>query len=59
MRTPTRTCNMSKFCQYHNKAGHNTSECYELRDAIEGLIRRGRLGDYVIRPRNKQQPQQP
>ncbi|KAL5787731.1 hypothetical protein ACOSP7_004680 [Xanthoceras sorbifolium] len=54
MRTPTKTCNISKFCHYHNEAGHNTSECYELRDVIESLIRRGRLGDYVVRPRNQQ-----
>ncbi|KAL5773736.1 hypothetical protein ACOSP7_013377 [Xanthoceras sorbifolium] len=52
MRTPTRTCNLNKFCHYHNEAGHNMSECYELMDAIEGLIRRGRLGDYVVRLRN-------
>ncbi|KAL5854817.1 hypothetical protein ACOSQ4_004619 [Xanthoceras sorbifolium] len=52
MRTPIRTRNMNKFCKYHNEAGHNMSECYELRDEIEGLIRRGRLGDYVVYPRN-------
>ncbi|KAL5754668.1 hypothetical protein ACOSP7_022888 [Xanthoceras sorbifolium] len=57
MRTPTRTRNLNKFCHYHNEAGHNTSKCYELKDAIEGLIRRGRLGDYVVCTRN-QQPQQ-
>ncbi|KAL5741601.1 hypothetical protein ACOSP7_028333 [Xanthoceras sorbifolium] len=52
MRTPLKARNMNKFYHYHNEAGHNTSECYELRDAIEGLIRRGCLGDYVVRPRN-------
>ncbi|KAL5786924.1 hypothetical protein ACOSP7_003873 [Xanthoceras sorbifolium] len=59
MRMLVRTYNMSKFCHYHNEAGHNTSECYELRYTIEGLIRQGRLGDYVVHPRNQQQPQQP
>ncbi|KAL5820927.1 hypothetical protein ACOSQ3_022809 [Xanthoceras sorbifolium] len=59
MRMPTRTRNMSKFCHYHNEVGHNTSEYYELRDTIEGLIRRGRLGDYMVCPQNQQQPQQP
>ncbi|KAL5773489.1 hypothetical protein ACOSP7_013076 [Xanthoceras sorbifolium] len=57
MRMPTRTRNLNKFCHYHNEAGHNTSECYELRDTIEGLIKRGHLGDYVVHPRNQQQPQ--
>ncbi|KAL5767567.1 hypothetical protein ACOSQ2_014350 [Xanthoceras sorbifolium] len=56
MRTPTRIRNMNKFCHYHNEAGHNTSECYELRDAIESLIRRGRLWNYVVRLRSQQQP---
>ncbi|KAL5777023.1 hypothetical protein ACOSP7_009949 [Xanthoceras sorbifolium] len=54
MRTPSRTRNMNKFCHYHNEAGHNTFECYKLMDAIEGLIRQGRLRDYVVRPRNQQ-----
>ncbi|KAL5789675.1 hypothetical protein ACOSQ2_004563 [Xanthoceras sorbifolium] len=57
MRTPMRTCNMNKFCHYHNEVGNNTSECYKLRNAIEGLIRRGRLGDYMVHPRNQQQSQ--
>ncbi|KAL5818834.1 hypothetical protein ACOSQ3_022770 [Xanthoceras sorbifolium] len=54
MRIPSRTRNMNKFCHYHNEAGHNMSECYELRNAIEGLIKRGHLRDYVVRPRNPQ-----
>ncbi|KAL5745365.1 hypothetical protein ACOSP7_026511 [Xanthoceras sorbifolium] len=57
MRTPTRTRNINKFCHYHNEAGYNTSEYYELKETIERLIRRGRLGDYVVHPRNHQQPQ--
>ncbi|KAL5745962.1 hypothetical protein ACOSP7_027108 [Xanthoceras sorbifolium] len=52
MRTPTRTSNLNKFCAYHNEGDHNTTECYELKDVIESLIRRGHLGDYVVRPRN-------
>ncbi|XP_052196008.1 uncharacterized protein LOC127803648 [Diospyros lotus] len=47
----------SKFCAYHNEVGYTTSECWALKDAIEELIRRGRLRDYVVRPRD-QQPKQ-
>ncbi|KAL5801036.1 hypothetical protein ACOSQ3_032668 [Xanthoceras sorbifolium] len=53
MRMPTRTRNLNKFCHYHNEAGHNMSQCYELKDAIESQIRRGHLRDYMVRPRNQ------
>ncbi|XP_052180226.1 uncharacterized protein LOC127793516 [Diospyros lotus] len=45
--------NKDKLCAYHNEAGHNTSECWALRDAIEDLIRRGQLRDYVVQPTNQ------
>ncbi|KAL5756735.1 hypothetical protein ACOSP7_021168 [Xanthoceras sorbifolium] len=51
-----RARNPNKFCAYHNEAGHNTADCFELKDAIEDQIRRGHLRDYVVRPRK--QPQQ-
>ncbi|XP_052181957.1 uncharacterized protein LOC127794749 [Diospyros lotus] len=53
LRTPNKFRNKEKLCAYHNEAGHNTSECWALRDAIEDLIRRGRLKDYMIRPTNQ------
>ncbi|KAL5789536.1 hypothetical protein ACOSQ2_004424 [Xanthoceras sorbifolium] len=56
LRMPMRARNPNKFCTYHNEANHNTTDCFELKNAIEDLIRRGRLRDYVVRPRN--QPQQ-
>ncbi|KAL5814841.1 hypothetical protein ACOSQ4_025482 [Xanthoceras sorbifolium] len=55
MRMPVRTRNLNTFCAYHNELGHNTVDCFELKDAIEELIWRGRLGDYVVRPRNRPQ----
>ncbi|KAL5775845.1 hypothetical protein ACOSP7_013402 [Xanthoceras sorbifolium] len=58
MRTHTRTRSPNKFCPYHNKMGHNTADCFELKDAIEDLIRQGRFRDYVVRPRNQPQQQQ-
>ncbi|XP_052204036.1 uncharacterized protein LOC127809312 [Diospyros lotus] len=57
IRTPNKFKNKDKFCAYHNEPGHITSECWALKDAIEELIKRGRLHDYVVRPKD-QQPQQ-
>ncbi|XP_052197206.1 uncharacterized protein LOC127804386 [Diospyros lotus] len=57
LKTPDKYRTKSKFCAYHNEVGHTTSECWALKDAIEELIRRGRLHDYVVRPRD-QQPKQ-
>ncbi|XP_052180208.1 uncharacterized protein LOC127799851 [Diospyros lotus] len=58
LKTPNKYRTKSKFCAYHNKVGHTTSEYWALKDAIEELIRRGQLRDYVLRPRD-QQPKQP
>ncbi|XP_052182012.1 uncharacterized protein LOC127794800 [Diospyros lotus] len=58
IKTPKKFRNKDKFCVYHNEAGHNTSECWALKDAIKELIRRGHLHDYVVWPRD-QQSQQP
>jgi len=48
IRIPNKFRNKDKFCAYHNEIGHNTSECWDLRDAIKDLIRKGRLRDYVV-----------
>ena len=39
--------NKSLFCEYHNGFGHMMEDCYNLRDAVEQLIREGRLAKYV------------
>ena len=60
IRTPNKFRNNEKLCAYHNEIGHNTSEYWALRDAIEDQIRRSWLRDYVVRPTNhpNQQPAQ-
>ena len=35
-----------KHCRYHRTSGHNTTECLDLKDEIEALIRGGELGQY-------------
>ena len=39
--------NKDKFCLYHKDHGHHTNECIHLKDAIEKLIRQGKLRQFV------------
>ena len=32
-----------KYCHFHHDHSHNTSECYDLKQQIEALIRQGKL----------------
>ncbi|KAL2237387.1 UNVERIFIED_CONTAM: hypothetical protein Sindi_0930400 [Sesamum indicum] len=33
--------NSNKYCRFHKDKGHNTKDCYQLRDEIERLVRQG------------------
>ncbi|XP_058754185.1 uncharacterized protein LOC131627358 [Vicia villosa] len=45
---PTRPgTDKSKYCKYHKSHGHLTDECIHLKDAIETLIKEGRLSKYT------------
>ena len=35
-----------KYCQYYRSHGHLTKDCVHLKDAIETLVKVGRLGQY-------------
>lgn len=37
----------NKYCKYHRDYDHHTDDCYQLKEEIEALIRRGRLKEYV------------
>ncbi len=43
----------SKYCHFHKCAGHETDECFHLKDVIEQLIQKGKLTKYVkAKPRS-------
>ena len=44
--------NRSLFCKYHNGFGHRTEDCYDLQDAVEQLIREGRLAKNIASQRS-------
>ena len=44
--------NRSLFCEHHNSFGHKTEDCYDLRDAMEQLMREGRLVRHIASERN-------
>ena len=43
IRAPLDRRNMTKYCKFHMDRGHDTTECFQLRDQIEALIQEGYL----------------
>ena len=41
--------NKSKYCCFHRDHGHDTDECYDLKQQIENLIKQGKLRHFVVR----------
>ncbi|KAL2251632.1 UNVERIFIED_CONTAM: Retrovirus-related Pol polyprotein from transposon [Sesamum indicum] len=37
----------NKYCRFHRERGHNTEECFQLKDEIERLMRQGYFRDRV------------
>ena len=44
----------TKYYRYHRGIGHNTKDCWALKDKIEKLIQVGYLAQFVKRPDNHQ-----
>ena len=40
-----------KYCRFHRDHGHNTTDCYDLKQQIEALIRQGKLQRFVSKGR--------
>ena len=49
MRAPAERRNITKYCRFHKDRGHDTIECFQLRDQIEALIQEGYLQEYISR----------
>ena len=41
--------NKNKYCRFHRDHGHDTDECYDLKQQIENLIKQGKLRHFVGR----------
>ena len=47
------------YCKFHKAKGHDTKDCFQLKNAIEDAIRRGYLKDFIDLDRcNPKQPAQ-
>ena len=40
-----------KYCRFHQDHDHDTSECYDLKQQIEDLIKQGKLQQFVSKER--------
>ena len=45
-----------KYCCFHRDHGHDTADCYDLKQQIEALIRQGKLQKFVSRERKRIRP---
>ena len=36
-----------KYCRFHRDHGHDTADCYDLKQQIEALIRQGKLQRFI------------
>ena len=41
--------NQNKYCRFHRDHGHDTDECFDLKQQIEYLIRQGKLRNFLGR----------
>ena len=46
-----------KYCRFHRDHGHDTADCYDLKQQIETLIRQGKLQKFVNKERVDPPPQ--
>ena len=46
-----------RYCRFHRDHGHDTADCFDLKQQIEALIRQGRLQKFVSKERTDPPPQ--
>ncbi|KAL0404433.1 UNVERIFIED_CONTAM: hypothetical protein Sradi_2084100 [Sesamum radiatum] len=47
MRQNPKRLKSDRYCRFHKDRGHNTKDCYHLKNEIEKLIQRGYVKEYV------------
>ena len=47
-----------KYCRFHRDHGHDTADCYDLKQQIEAFIKQGKLQRFVRKERADQPPQE-
>ena len=47
-----------KYCRFHQDHGHDTADCYDLKQQIEALIKQGKLQRFIRKERADQLPQE-
>ena len=47
-----------KYCRFHRDHGHDTADCYDVKQQIETLIRQGKLQKFVSKERTDPPPQE-
>ncbi|XP_065615885.1 uncharacterized protein LOC111986047 [Quercus suber] len=47
-----------KYCRFHRDHGHDTTDCYDLKQQIEALIRQGKLQKFIRKERMDPPPQE-
>ncbi|RWW86682.1 hypothetical protein BHE74_00004526 [Ensete ventricosum] len=50
MRSRAEDWDRKRYCRFHCDYGHDTEECYDLKNQIEDLICRGHLDRYIMKP---------
>ena len=41
----------NKYCRFYHDHGHDTADCYDLKEQIEALIKEGKLQKFVSKER--------
>ncbi|GFY85849.1 hypothetical protein Acr_04g0005870 [Actinidia rufa] len=47
IKTDPQKRNRNKYCEFHRDHGHNTEDCFQLKEQIVDLIKRGYLRKYI------------
>ena len=48
----------NKYCRFHRDHGHDTANCFDLKQQIEALIREGKLQKFVSKERTDTHPRE-